>query len=57
MEYRLRYGTDGGTATAEERGVKRVSDGTFIPPDARNADWHDYLKWVEAGGAPLPPED
>lgn len=30
------------------------SDGAFIPPDQRNADFAAYLAWVAAGNAPSP---
>lgn len=44
----------------ENGGVLRVADGAFIPPDAGNGAYQDYLAWVEAGGvagsvAPAPP--
>lgn len=33
-------------------GVRRLSDGACIPPDAGNADWRDYQNWVDAGNTP-----
>jgi hypothetical protein len=35
-------------------GVQRLSDGAFIPPDDRNADWREYLEWVAKGNAAQP---
>jgi hypothetical protein len=35
-------------------GVIRLPDYACIPEDERNADWRDYLAWVDAGNTPLP---
>lgn len=35
-------------------GVLRDSDGAFIPPDDRNADWNDYQVWLALGNTPTP---
>ena len=37
--------------------VIRTSDGACIPFDESNTDYQAYLKWVEAGGVPLPAEE
>ena len=34
--------------------IKRLSDGAIIPFDERNADYQDYLKWLNEGNEPLP---
>lgn len=34
--------------------ILRISDGTFIPPDTRNKDYQEYLKWISEGNEPLP---
>jgi hypothetical protein len=36
--------------------VKRLSDNAIIPFDERNADYQEYLKWLEEGNRPLPAE-
>jgi hypothetical protein len=33
--------------------VKRLADNAFIPFDPDNTDYAEYLKWVEAGNAPI----
>ena len=33
------------------------SDGWSIPFDENNSDYIAYLKWIEAGNAPLPAEE
>lgn len=35
-------------------GVYRLSDLAFVPSDAANRDWLEYLDWVALGGEPLP---
>ena len=34
--------------------VFRTTDNTSIPMHESNADYQQYLKWVEAGNSPLP---
>ena len=34
--------------------IVRTADGACIPPDPANADYAEYLEWVEAGGVPDP---
>jgi len=36
--------------------IKRLSDNAFIPPDPENKDYQQYLKWLEEGNEPLPPD-
>lgn len=38
-------------------GIKRIADSAFIPFDPQNSDYAAYLKWVEAGNAPLPADE
>lgn len=33
--------------TTEIQSVKRLSDGAFIPYDSANADYQQYLKWLD----------
>lgn len=35
-------------------GVRRRSDGAWIPNDAGNTDWRAYLTWLGAGNTPDP---
>lgn len=35
-------------------GVRRLSDGAFIPDDPDNRDYARYLRWVDAGNTPMP---
>ena len=37
--------------SGEPYGVIR-SDGVAIPPDDKNADYQEYLKWIEEGNYP-----
>lgn len=36
-------------------GVRRDTDGAWIPPDSRNMDWVAYQAWLAAGNTPNPP--
>jgi len=36
--------------------IKRLSDNAFIPPSIANTDYQQYLKWLEEGNTPLPPD-
>ena len=40
--------------TVPSQMVKRIADNAWIPFDPANTDYQEYLKWVEAGNAPLP---
>lgn len=42
------------TNTVITTGVTRVSDGAWIPFDAGNKDYQEYLAWLAAGNSPLP---
>jgi hypothetical protein len=37
--------------------VLRLTDNAFIPFDPANSDYQAYLKWVEEGNEPLPPDE
>ena len=37
-------------------GILRVSDNAYIPNDPDNTDYQNYLKWLEEGNTPLPPD-
>lgn len=36
--------------------IKRIKDNSFIPEDPANTDYQEYLKWLEEGNEPLPPD-
>lgn len=36
--------------------ILRLTDKTWIPPDPSNIDYQQYLKWLEDGNEPLPPD-
>lgn len=36
-------------------GIRRLSDGAFIPADPANRDYAEYLAWIDSGNTPLPP--
>ena len=37
--------------------IRRMSDGATIPFDPANTDYQAYLKWLEEGNEPLPPDE
>ena len=38
-------------------GIKRTTDGAFIPFDPANTDYQKYLKWLAEGNEPLPADE
>jgi hypothetical protein len=42
MGYKLHY----------RGGVLRLADGAYIPKDAINLDWQDYIVWLSLGNVP-----
>lgn len=50
--YQLQPDTIMGAATC----IKRTADNAFIPFDPDNRDYAEYLRWIEAGNTPLPPD-
>jgi len=37
--------------------VIRLSDNAFIPFDPANTCYQEYLKWINEGNTPLPPDE
>jgi hypothetical protein len=37
--------------------IKRIADNAFIPFDPQNTDYAEYLKWLDEGNKPLPPDE
>jgi hypothetical protein len=34
--------------------IQRLSDGALIPPDQRNTDYVEFVKWLAEGNTPAP---
>jgi len=43
--------------TGTVRCVQRLADNAFIPFDPANTDYQQYLKWLEEGNFPTPPDE
>ena len=41
----------------EAQVILRVDDETYIPFDPANTDYQAYLKWLDEGNEPLPPDE
>ena len=41
----------------ESKSVLRLTDFAQIPFDPANTDYQAYLKWLEEGNQPLPPDE
>lgn len=37
--------------------IQRIADNAFIPFDPANTDYQAYLKWLNEGNEPLPPDE
>ena len=46
MSYKKTKDSEGNVRTDQ---IKRISDGAWIPFDAANIDYQDYLTWVAEG--------
>jgi hypothetical protein len=45
------------TLIGKAAGIKRITDNAFIPFDPQNTDFVEYLKWLDEGNKPLPPDE
>ena len=43
--------------TGEVDAVIRIEDTAYIPFDPANTDYQAYLKWLDEGNEPLPPDE
>ena len=46
------YYLDSITKQVYSNGIKRLSDGSFIPFDEANTDYQEYLAWLAEGNTP-----
>lgn len=37
--------------------ILRTADNAYIPMDASNSDYIEYLAWVDAGNTPIPADE
>ena len=40
----------------KQNSIKRIADTAVIPFDPANTDYAEYLKWLDEGNTPLPPD-
>ena len=43
--------------TGKQLAIVRIADNAFIPFDPQNTDYAEYLKWLDEGNKPLPPDE
>ena len=36
--------------------IQRIADGALVPTDPANTDYQAYLRWIEDGNTPQPPD-
>ena len=41
----------------EQNAIKRLRDGAIVPFNSELPDYQDYLKWLEEGNTPEPPDE
>jgi hypothetical protein len=50
--YKLHKSKEGDVST-----IQRLSDNAFIPFEAQNSDYQQYLAWVAEGNTPTPADE
>ena len=50
--YKMYKNTKDAQGTVQTNQIQRLSDNAIIPFDPANADYQEYLEWIEEGNTP-----